>query len=357
MKPPRIGTRLLALAIAIAGGYARAQESAQPIIVDNAPARLTNVRPRFMSTTFSPDGKLLVTTAGSPTLTYDEPGELIVWDLPKLTKRLIIRQEKTIRSAAFSPDGTLLATGDFGGNVLILDPATGKTLVELPERAQPVNMVRFTPDGKFLLACGFDGKVVIWNVAEKSVADTLSAPDQRLVTISVTPNGKYLAACSQEGHSFVWDLANRKPLYYVLSSPLDPNTPRDTETIAFSPDGKTFATGSYDNTVMLWNTEDGHSIRKFDGHTTQVCKLAFSPDGDRLFTSDYEGNIMNWNPATGQRSAHQIRHNGPCYAMAVSPDGKVLATAGFDKKVKLLDANTLQTQAMKQEDNPLTEAK
>src|SRR5262249_26102286 len=134
---------------------AAADEPAKAVIVDNAPQRLAEIRPKLMSTNFSPDGKFLVTTAGSPTTTYDEPGELTVWDLKTRAKTLVVRQEQTIRSAAFSPDSKQLAMCDFAGNTRILDPTSGKTLVTLPVRNALVNMVRFTNDGKFLVACGF----------------------------------------------------------------------------------------------------------------------------------------------------------------------------------------------------------
>src|SRR5689334_428967 len=42
----------------------QAEDKERTIVIDNAPARLRGIRPQLMTTTFSPDGKLLVTTAG-----------------------------------------------------------------------------------------------------------------------------------------------------------------------------------------------------------------------------------------------------------------------------------------------------
>ena len=282
------------------------------------------------------DGRLAV-HRGSST------AELVVWDLESGTRKLVVRQEKTIRSAAFSPDGKLLAISDFDGRALILDPATGKTIVELPRRPVLVNMVQFSPDGKQLLACDFKGTIRIWDVAAQKISGEIETDDQRLVTIALSRDGKYLAACSQEGHSYIWDFPERKLLHSILSSPISPQNPSDTETITFAPDGKTFVTGSYDTSVILWSTLDGQPLRVFDRHAAMVCKVAFSPDGRRLFTSDHDGNVMLWNPETAERLAAESPHDGACYAMSVSPDGKLLATGGFDHTIKLLDAETLKT--------------
>jgi WD40 repeat protein len=347
MKRIVANAQLTSLALAVGSLWVLAQpalphEPIQPIVIDSSPGRLRGIRPQLMSTTFSRDGKLLVTTAGWPYIDAQEPGELIVWDLASQSQKLIIRQEKTIRSAAFSSDGKLLAMSDFDGRALILDPTTGQTIVALPQHTTLVNMVRFSSDDKLLLACDFDGSVTIWDVAERKVIDTLTTPDKRLVTIDLTRDGKYLAACSQEGHSFVWNLPQREIVHSMLTSPVAPKNPRDTETIAFAPDGKSFVTGSYDGSVILWDTSEGQPLRVFD-HAAMVCKVIFSPDGRRLFTSDHDGNVMLWNPETAERLALETPHNGPCYAMSISPDGKLLATGGFDRTVKLLDSATLQT--------------
>src|SRR4051794_7072462 len=52
--------------------------------------------------------------------------------------------------------------------------------------------------------------------------------------------------------------------------------------VAFSPDGKTLASGSWDKTVKLWNVESGQLIQSLDGHTDSVGSVAFSLDGKTL---------------------------------------------------------------------------
>ncbi|MGB6177136.1 MAG: hypothetical protein WBF43_12555 [Methylocella sp.] len=56
----------------------------------------------------------------------------------------------------------------------------------------------------------------------------------------------------------------------------------DVSVVAFSPDGRTLASGSGDKTIKLWGMASGELLRTLTGHTNSVVSVAFSPDGGRL---------------------------------------------------------------------------
>ncbi len=64
--------------------------------------------------------------------------------------------------------------------------------------------------------------------------------------------------------------------------------------VAFSKDGNTLATGSYDQTVRLWRLVDGALLKTLSGHGSYVTDLAFSPSGELLASSSYDGTVILW---------------------------------------------------------------
>lgn len=98
--------------------------------------------------------------------------------------------------------------------------------------------------------------------------------------------------------------------------------------VAFSPAGRLMASGSYDNTVILWSLDDGSIAGKLEGHTDQVFRVAFSPDGKFLATCSGDGTTILWDVAKRERQAVMTGHGDPVIDVAFSTDGRSLATAG-----------------------------
>ena len=73
--------------------------------------------------------------------------------------------------------------------------------------------------------------------------------------------------------------------------------------VAFSPDGKWLATGSWDHTVVLWDASTGQKLRTLQGHTGSVASVAFSPNATCLVTRSQDGSTGLWDAQTGEELA------------------------------------------------------
>jgi WD40 repeat protein len=98
--------------------------------------------------------------------------------------------------------------------------------------------------------------------------------------------------------------------------------------IAFSPDGRVMASGSYDRTAKLWDLTDRKVFATLGDHEDQVFRVQFSPDGKSLATCGGDGKTIVWDVATQQSRMVLTGHGDPMIDVAFSADGSLLATAG-----------------------------
>jgi hypothetical protein len=96
-------------------------------------------------------------------------------------------------------------------------------------------------------------------------------------------------------------------------------------TVAFSPDGKSLAVGSWDGTVKLWDVATGKKIRQLPEHRTPVTRVEYSSDGKVLLSNGQDGTLGFWDTADGKQ-LRLLKDLPPISNFRLAPNGNFLAT-------------------------------
>ena len=242
----------------------------------------------ILSVSFSPDGKTIATGSADHTVR--------MWDVNTWRERTTLTGHKDdVNSVAFSPDGKTIATGGSDKTVRVWNADTGTRKGTLPHKAE-VNSVSFSPDGKTLATGSEDHTIRLWDVNTWREKTTLIG--QR---VSFSPDGKTLATASNNSETVqVWDVNTwtKKAIYTGHKWGVN--------SISFSPDSTTLATGGADSvgrgpyrsvnsgTVRVWDIKTITEKARFTGHTDTVNSVSFSPDGTTLASGSADGTVRLW---------------------------------------------------------------
>ena len=282
---------------------------------------------------FSPDGSRLVSGCF---------GLIEIWDASwrgEETKTAFEERGK-ITSISLSPGGKFIVSGSYEGKCICLWNVLSGELVKKLKLRYGVPSVAFSPVNEQLIAFGSgtrnDGKVQVWDVTD-DVAVTIGSYGGYVFSVVFSPSdGKHIASGSWDNTIRIWDVGRRE----LAVGPLTGHTGW-VRAIAYSPDGTRLVSGSQDKTVRIWNSETGNLLSTLNGHTGSVNSVAYSFDGSRIASGSSDSTILVWDAQSGQILCGPITgHKIDVNSVRFSPDGKRILSGSWDKTARVWDAFT-----------------
>jgi RNA polymerase sigma factor (sigma-70 family) len=267
---------------------------------------------------FSPDSKTLATAEGKR--------GIVLWDVGSGTELDRFTDQGDGAAVAFSPDGQKLAAAGRDGVIQIREVRSGRLVVELKARGEPLlRRVGFALDGKVLASTGDDGAVILWDLATGTERWRRHPHGGRAFGLAFAPDGQTFATTGADGVVRVWDTHSGDSLGSFPGRPYG-------LLIAYSPDGQTLAAPGPDDFVCVWDPSTGKEKRRWHTGEKWIQSVSYSPDGRTLATTGFMGSrVRLWDAETGEELHASVGHNASVYSLSFGPDGKTVWSAGADR--------------------------
>ena len=208
-----------------------------------------------------------------------------------------------------------------------------RTLVQ-PYRSDPVSLPTLIASVKRPDRAAHPAQILASITVPVKTEYVLEGHERGVYSVSYSPDGAQIVSGSFDNSMRVWDAASGAELLkleghqgWVLSA-------------AYSPDGARLVSGSSDGSVRVWDAATGAELLMLEGHESGVSPVAYSPDGAQIVSGSDDNTVRVWEAATGAELLKLDGHQDRVWSVAYSPDGAQIVSGSYDNTVRVWDAAT-----------------
>lgn len=210
-----------------------------------------------------------------------------------------IAGDRPVSIARFSPNGKMIAAGNWGGGVKLLDVPNLDEKKVLRGHTDRVGGISWYPnatlpgssvseDAVNLATSGGEGNIHLWSLNQETPISTLSGHTGRVCRVEFHPSGKYLASASYDTTWRLWDVDTTTELL------LQEGHSREVYALSFNPDGSLLASAGLDSIGRIWDLRTGRTVMILDGHIREIYALDWGADGHRVLSGSGDGWVKCW---------------------------------------------------------------
>ena len=293
--------------------------------------------------------KYILSVAYSPNdreIVYGLIGEIMIWNMDTKKRHKLGTHSDLVTSTSFSPDGSRIASGSDDKTVRIWDPKMFSGEMDLRWPDSELVHVALSHDGQWFVTASFCD-IQVWRVT----AETMTKGNELRIkadvkSIALSHDSSRVVIGMSSGSILVWNhLTNAikhqtgghsNHLWSVVWNHLTKHQicghSRWVTCVAFSYDGSHVVSGSYDNTVRIWDCHTGKEVRLYQ-HSKMVICVAISRDGGHVAFGSYGRSFWIWNTSTGQIHSepdNKPKRKGWVHSVAFSHNGNHVISGWYD---------------------------
>ena len=230
-----------------------------------------------------------------------------------------IAGERPVGITRFSPNGEIIAAGNWGGGIKLLHVPNLEEKTTLRGHTGIVGGISWCPGSTLAassispesvnLASGGGGQggtsdIHLWSLAQDTPLATLSGHTDRVCRVEFHPTGNYLASASFDTTWRLWDIQSTTELL------LQEGHSRQVFAVSFNTDGSLLASGGFDSIGRIWDLRTGRTVMILDGHIREIYSLDWGIDGHRVLSGSGDGWVKCWDIRAVRAVGGIGAHNG-----------------------------------------------
>lgn len=274
-------------------------------------------------------------------LSFDPDGQNILWGSfagravisrfsDGATMRVIAHSQNPsiwVSAVAWSPDGTLIATGGSDQQIRIWRAYDGRLLHNFTGHTSIINSLLFSEDSQMLYS-GSERKIIAWQTKSGQLLREFIGHSGYIGGLALHPNRTMLASGSTDTSVRLWDLPTGKELQVFASEEHLAVSPG----LVWSSDGRTIISGSMDGTIKFWDA-NGKLQRSIVLPTSYVNDIALSPDDSLLVAASDRHELYLWRLQDANTPVQILQGDAPFVSVAFSHNGLYIVGGARDGKI------------------------